>query len=176
MYNSLSKLQLCRSLELQRSDVALVYTYLIPLSCISQAEAVEALLDGLMSNLTGSVNCKSVLASIGSQTLLELLVKAPIQESISNLCSSILLSLLSEAAFLDHCRANMDLLQSAIQLKHPVKTIENLAVVIQRMSKRFSVLISGLSVEFLAVIESLHKLHISDFCDLNLKSILNKGL
>lgn len=133
-------------------------------------------MDGLLTHTAGSFQSKVELIAIGLEPLFEILLRTPVSEVISNLASSILLSLVSEGIFENHlelflekCIQQIDVLQEVIQIPHPVKTIENLVIIIQKISKT-----SVLSLEFTKIIESIFNLHLSDFCDLNLKSILSK--
>jgi hypothetical protein len=64
----------------------------------------------------------------------------------------------------------MPVYATIITMKQPIKTMENLAVILQKICKTIVV-----TADFVRVIEGVLDLHISEFCDLNLKSILNKG-
>ncbi|KAI8895393.1 hypothetical protein BC833DRAFT_601456 [Globomyces pollinis-pini] len=93
-------------LQTQRSDRSILFIYMIVLTCITQMEVVEAMLEGLMQHLTASKPCRGVLIkSNGCVRLFEILSCVPITETVSNHISSILLCLISEGKnVLSNCR------------------------------------------------------------------------
>ncbi len=95
VYKTLSDQRLSGELKNQ-TDRIVVLLYLIPLGCITQPEVIDALLDGLLIQLTSSSKSRSLLMEYGIGPLLGLLVQTPPRESTSNLVSCIFLMLLSE--------------------------------------------------------------------------------
>jgi hypothetical protein len=81
---------------MQKTEKAILLSYLIPLESITQSDVVEALLEGLLTHISSSFQSKMTLLSVGIDALVQVLAKTPIVDAISNLASSILLSLVSE--------------------------------------------------------------------------------
>ena len=78
------------------TDKAMVLLHLIPLYTISQPEVVDALLDGLLSQLSNSVLSRSAMLEYGIDPIIEMLITTPIVESTAGLASAVLMTLITE--------------------------------------------------------------------------------
>ncbi|KAJ3257010.1 hypothetical protein HK103_004994 [Boothiomyces macroporosus] len=98
VYSSLTVLQTRNmTLESQKSERAILYTYLIVLASVTQFEVVEAMLDGLLGHLSTSIKSRSMVLEVGGlETLIEILTRTPTRDAIVMLVSSVMLTLISE--------------------------------------------------------------------------------
>lgn len=178
VYGSLSSWKLGNTLT-SNSERTILLLYLIPLSSIGQPEVIEALLDGMLLHLSGSINSKAFMLQRGLTFILPLLVQPAVRESVSTLASCVILTLILEGfrlhflqvdEFIVVCSQFFQVFQAALQMKHSIKTIENLVVILHKLTKT-----GQISKEFSAALNVLHDKHLSPFCDLNLKSLLLLG-
>ncbi|KAJ3322295.1 hypothetical protein HDV06_003189 [Boothiomyces sp. JEL0866] len=138
VYSSLTILQSRNmTIETQKSERSILYTYLIVLASVTQFEVVEAMLDGLLGHLSTSIKSRSMVLEVGGlETIFEILTRTPTRDVIVMLVSSVLLTLISEDAFYTKCASVQILDIFAATLKSgSIKTIENMIVIIQRLSK-----------------------------------------
>lgn len=94
-YNTLSTLRANGTIS-NHSNPTIIFLHLIPLISISQPEVVDALLDGLLIQLSKSIASRAIVVEFGLDPLFSLLTKSPVKEKTSNLISSLFLTLISE--------------------------------------------------------------------------------
>ncbi|KAJ3312047.1 hypothetical protein HDV04_003434 [Boothiomyces sp. JEL0838] len=156
VYSSLTVLQTRNmTLESQKSERAILYTYLIVLASVTQFEVVEAMLDGLLGHLSTSIKSRSMVLEVGGlETLFEILTRTPTRDAI---CASTQV---------------LDIFAATIK-SGSIKTIENLIVIIQRLSKSEHASQIPKSILLMDTLHFIQRENVSDFVNLNLKSIFN---
>ena len=101
LYMQLPKLSL--TAHSQDSIIVFILHHLIPISSIMQENILESLLSRLLEFVTNYNPAKSIFMEFGYNQTLELLSNSSNSETIGNLCSSLLLSVVSESN-LNLCR------------------------------------------------------------------------
>jgi hypothetical protein len=97
VYCTLSEIK--KSHAFKVSEKSLVLLHLIPLYIISQPEVVDALLDGLFSQLSNSELSRRLILEFGIDPIIEMLNMNPVVESTARLASSVLVTLISEGKY-----------------------------------------------------------------------------
>ncbi|KAK5670904.1 hypothetical protein QVD99_002674 [Batrachochytrium dendrobatidis] len=126
-----------------REEKARVLTYLIVLSGVSQADVLEVMLDGLLSELLNNPGCKAAFVeSNGTQTVMFILSNFAMQPRLAFLSSEILFLMsaasgaLQDKFFMQCSQPDMlDALAESVEGIDYVVAMENASALMQKLSR-----------------------------------------